>query len=51
MNTDETSNCHEVCPVFNWYNKHVPPHATRMFNKILGTKITSEVITLLNAAR
>ena len=38
MNTDETSNCHEVCPVFNWYNKHVPPHATRMFNKIFQDK-------------
>jgi hypothetical protein len=38
MNTDETSNCHEVCPVFNWYNKHVPPHATRTFNKIFQDK-------------
>jgi len=38
MNTDETSNCHEVCPVFNWYNKQGPPHATRTFNKIFQDK-------------
>ena len=29
MNTVETSNCHEVCPLFNWYKKHIPPGATK----------------------
>jgi len=38
MNTDLTSNCHEVCPLFNGDNKHVPPHATRLFNKISHDK-------------